>query len=257
MKKIGIILSAIFVVLVIAVIGLSLSVNSAIKAGVTTLGPKLTKTSVALQGVNISILSGSGEIKGLVIGNPKGYQTAHALSLGSVRVAIEPQSLLSDKVVVKEIVIDAPDITFETGLSGNNISQIKNNIEASTGPSQKVKEQAPAKEEGGGKKLQINDLRITNGKINLSIQGMQGKSVTVPLQEIHLTDIGKESEGASIPAVTEKIFVALNQGVLEAVAKSGQGIATGVETMKKTGEGVKEEAGGIVKGLKGMFEKKD
>ncbi len=256
MKKIGIILVAIVVLLVVVVLGLSLSLNSAIKAGVTTLGPKMTKTSVELQAVDISILSGTGEIKQLLIGNPEGYQTAYAMRLGSVQVAMDPMSVFSDRIVVKEIVIDSPEVTFEAEMKGNNISQIKKNIEAFAGP-QEAKGEAPSQKEGAGKKLQIDDIRVTNGKINLSGMGMQGKTITVPLQDIHLSDIGKDSGGASIPVVTEKIFLAVNQGVLKAVAQSGYDISKGVEEVKKKGEAVKEEAGGIVKGLKGIFEKKD
>lgn len=254
MKKTGIILSTVVIIIVLAVFAISLSLNKAVKAGVETFGPKITKTDILLAGVNISALSGSGEIKGLVVGNPEGFKTEHAIKLGRVQVALDTRSVFSDRVIVEKILIDSPEITYETGLTENNISRILKNIQMST-QTAPPKEEAKPKEAGPGKKMQINDLLISNGKINLSSKLMQGKAVTIPLQEIHLTDIGKESGGADVSQVVEKVFRSFNESVVAAVAQSTKELATGVESMEKAGEAVKKETSGLIKGLKDVFKK--
>jgi len=46
--------------------------------------------------------------------------------------------LLSDKLIIKTINLEAPEITFEGGLSGNNLSKILANLNDTTsGPANK------------------------------------------------------------------------------------------------------------------------
>ena len=56
--------------IVAALVLLSLSLNSIIKTGVETLGPQITGTPVTLEQANLSLLSGQGELEGLLVPNP-------------------------------------------------------------------------------------------------------------------------------------------------------------------------------------------
>ena len=116
------------VLLVIAVVAVKLYLDGAIKSGVEMVGSKLTRVEVKLEKVHLSLLSGSGAINGLVVGNPEGYKTTNAISVGSATLSLQPGSLLSDKIVIRKIEVIAPDITFEGGLSGNNLSKILANV---------------------------------------------------------------------------------------------------------------------------------
>lgn len=261
MKKVLTIGGALVVVLILAVVlYFSLFLNQTIKAGVETLGPKLTQTSISLAEVNISPFSGQGEIKGLVVGNPEGYKTESAIKLGLVRVEIDTGSLLSDRIIIKEVLIDGPEITYEMSLKGSNIAKILANIQSVADSAGGGKSGASdSKDTGGGKKLQINDLRITNGKIKLSAKILQGKAITLPLPDIHLKDIGKEKEGSSVGEVVEKVFAAVTKSTTKAVTGSGELLGKGVkaagETLNKAGAGIKEGAAKIFGGFKDAFKK--
>src|SRR5262245_10901060 len=131
MKKILLRTLIVLVVLVIvAVVVIGLTLDSAIKKGVETFGPQLTQVSIKLDSVKVSIFSGSGGVKGLVVGNPEGYKTAHAINVGSADLGLSPGSLLSDKIVIKRVHVESPEITFEGSLSGNNLSKILDNVNA-------------------------------------------------------------------------------------------------------------------------------
>ncbi len=113
MKKIIIgIVIAVVVLIIAAVVAVAFFLDTAVKRGVETVGPMLTKTEVKLDGVSLSLFSGGGKIKGLVIGNPPGYKTASAISVGSASLAVQPKSLFADKVVIKSINVQAPVVTF-------------------------------------------------------------------------------------------------------------------------------------------------
>lgn len=232
MKKLLIRAVILVVVLVVAaVIGVALFLGGAIKKGVETVGPKIAKVDVKLDGVSLSILSGSGSIKGLVLGNPEGYKTPQAINVGNASLVVSPGSLLSDKIIVKSVRVDDAVITFEGGLSGNNLSKILDNVNASTGGD--TAETGAAKDEKPGKKLQVDDFLITGAKVNVSLAGMAGKSVTVPLPVVHLTNLGQGEDGVTPAELTKRV---LNE-VIHAATK----VATS-DTVKDLTKGVTDAA---------------
>ena len=88
MKKILLRLCLALVVLVVLIcLGIHFFLDSAVKKGVETIGPKLTKVNVQLDGVHISLLSGSGKIT--VNGRP--FETPGEIS-GTIRTASGPSS---------------------------------------------------------------------------------------------------------------------------------------------------------------------
>src|SRR5580765_941829 len=114
MKKlvIRIILVAVVLILVaLAVVFFSL--NSIVTKGVETMGPKLTGVQVRLGSAKLSPLSGQGQLTGLFVGNPEGYKALSAIKVGDIKVEVQPSSVLSDTLVVDEVNIQAPEITFE------------------------------------------------------------------------------------------------------------------------------------------------
>src|SRR2546428_4088038 len=119
----------VLVVLVIAAVLAALYfLGTIVKKGVESAGPNITKTTVKLDGAKLSIFSGSGELKGFLVGNPEGFNSPSAVRVGSVGVDVQPGSVFSDKVVVRSVKVLAPEITFEGTLGGNNLSKLLANI---------------------------------------------------------------------------------------------------------------------------------
>ena len=206
-------------VIVAVVVVFYFSFNSIVKNGVEAVGPKVLGADVILQKANISLFSGKGQLKGLVIGNPEGFQSDSSFKLGEVRVAVDLLSLLSDKMVINEIVIDAPDITYETSAGKNNIEALLENINDFVGTSEGgAAESKKEVSQESGKKVQINDFIISNAKVNLSATLLQGKKLTLPLADIHLEDIGKDDKGATMSDALKEVFAELNENIAGAVA---------------------------------------
>lgn len=113
-------------VLVVAVIAIVTfvfsSLDGLIQEAVEKYGTEITKAEVQLTVVNIDISSGKGSLSGLKVGNPKGFETPSAFNLGEISIAIDTGSVTKDPVIIKEIVITSPDITYELGSGGSNIS---------------------------------------------------------------------------------------------------------------------------------------
>jgi len=219
MKKLLIRITLVVVVLgVIAVVAIGLSLNGAIKKGVETFGPQIAKVPVTLDGVSLSLFSGSGGIKGLVIGNPEGYKTPHAMSVGLASVAISPGSIMSDKIVVKSIRIEAPQVTFELGPGGNNLQRIQDNLAGAPAAPAETSKPAEAKvpaESKPAKKLQVDEVIITGGKVTLGAAMLGGKLIEAPLPEIRLSNLGQGPEGITGPELGKVILSQINQGAIK------------------------------------------
>ena len=213
MKKFLLILLTIIIVLAGGICGLYLNLESIVKASVAKYGSQLTGTEVALDGLRLSLRKGEAELKGLRIANPEGYQTPQILSLGSVYVRLDMRSLLKPVFVVEEIRIANPEIAYELkSVAHNNVSDllaaVNKNAAAAANPAAdhtdatRAGTAKPAVSSGGsaksasssgGKKVIINALNITGGKVSLGATfGGKGAAASVPLPAVTLKDIGRE-----------------------------------------------------------------
>jgi hypothetical protein len=260
MKKILIRLLVVLVLLLlVGAVAVHLFLDSAIKRGVETVGPKLTKVSVKLSSVNLMLLSGSGKVNGLVIGNPEGFKSPSAISVGSTSVELLPQSLLTDKVVIRSINVQAPEVTFETGLNvkENNLNKILANLDETTGGSEK--EPTAPKEPGTApaKKLQVDDFLITGAKVHVTVTAFGNRSATLPIPDIHLKNLGQGPEGIT-PAELTKV------ALQELEKEAAKAALTAIDDLSKGAVYMSKEFGGpatntidkATKGIGDLFKKK-
>jgi uncharacterized protein involved in outer membrane biogenesis len=262
MKKIIVrILIALVVVLVLAVLAVGLLLDKAIKSGVETFGSKLTKVDVTLQSVSLSIFSGSGTIKGLLVGNPPGFKSPSAIKVGTASLSLEPRSLLSDKIVVKSINVQGPEITFETDLRSNNLKKILANVQETTGggAQQPAKPQEPAqpKEAKPAKKLEVDDFVISGGKVHVNVTALQGQSATITLPDIHLQALGTGPDGITPDELAKRVMEAIEKVATQAaagtVADMGKGAIYFTKDPNKAGSNALDS---VTKGLGNLLKKK-
>src|SRR4029453_11713619 len=116
-----------------------------------------------------------------------GYKSETSFKVHEVRVALQPKSVFSDTLVIDEINVQSPEVTFEGNLTGNNLSKILENIQASSGSDTNAPSSTKAE-----KRYRVGSFVINGGKINLSTALLGGKSSTVALPDIDLKDIGKD-----------------------------------------------------------------
>lgn len=252
-KILSIVAIAIVAVIAGAIIYISLSYSSLVKAGVEEYGPRYTQTTVELGGVSASLFGGEITIDDFLIGNPEGHKTSHAFKVASVNVDADMSSLTGDTIRITEVVIEAPDIIYELGDGGSNLETIQNNVSKAAGG-----DQAKAADSGGGEgpKVVIDNLYIRNVKVALSAGMLGGETVPVPVPDIHLKDIGKDSKeggGASIADAAKLVMDELTGSIAKAAS------SINLDDVKKQFEGVTKGADDATKGvtdeIKGLFGK--
>ncbi|PIR15161.1 MAG: hypothetical protein COV48_15905, partial [Elusimicrobia bacterium CG11_big_fil_rev_8_21_14_0_20_64_6] len=179
--------------------------------------------------------SGRAAIRNLEIGNPPGFKGAKALGVGSVEVKIQLSSLASDMIVVERVVVRDPEIVYEMGSGGSNLSRLQRNAQGATGSS----ESAPARSEGPAKSLLIKDLLVTGGEVGLSASALGGKAMRIPLPGVHLTNIG--GKGRSPAAAVAEVFDAISSSAGKAVSGLGS------QALNSAASSVMGTLGGLMK----------
>jgi hypothetical protein len=249
LKKLFIIGGVAVAVVVIGVLVLLGKINPIVKNGVEKAGPAILKASVTLDAAKISFFSGSGELQGFTVGNPESYKTTHAFSMDRLKIDLDVKSVTSDKIHIKNIIIDSPSIIFEGSFGKSNLSQLQANAAEFTGSGDGAGKREGS--DGGGKKLLIDHVVIDNGSISVSMELLQGQKLTVPLPRLELKDIGKDKD-ANISEALGEILAAVNKAVIPAVQSGVSDIGGGVG---KTGGALQEKTKQGMDKIKGLFGK--
>jgi hypothetical protein len=238
------------VLIVVAVIVAGFSLGTIVKTGMETTGPKITQVSIKVDAVNLSLLTGSAWVKGLVVGNPEGYKTPQAISFGSAAVGVNPFSVLSDKIVVRSVRVEAAEITFEGGLGGNNLSKIMDNVKAIAKSGRLASTNTTAKAGNEpGRKIEVDDFLITGAIVHVHLTGGSGQETTLPLPDIHLTNLGKGNAGITAADLTRRVLGAITTATIKVVGSATTDIGKG--SGKAVGEGMNK----ITSGVGGLFKK--
>lgn len=218
------------------------SLDSQVASAIRTYGPEITGVPVSLSSVKIELADGSAALRGLVVGNPPGFKTDHALSLGEISMKLDIGSLTKDVIMIKEISIIKPDVTYEFAPGGSNLDVLQHNINRYVaehlGGTRESKDAEP------GKKLVIEHVYVTNGTANVSAAILSGKAMSVPLPDLHLKDIGKKSNGATAGETVKQILGTMTQSVTTSVSSLHLG---------DVGDTIKKGAEAATDTLKGLF----
>lgn len=260
MKKKLLIIVAIFIV-----IGLSFkiffpSVSDIIRKVVNKYGSEVTGTDVSISSVDFSLKNGNVTINGFAIGNAKGYSEDNLFKLGKISATVDLKSITKDVIIVKDITILEPDVTYELKGIKSNVNRVKENINSymasKKSDTKEVVKETEVKSDKPAKKVIIENVLIKGGKVNLA-SDMVGK-LTLPMPAIKLKDIGKSTGGATPAMALSKVFNSILNGATSVVKEAGVGVGAIANGAKDAVSGAAGEVGGAVKeiggSLKGLFD---
>lgn len=218
-----------------------------VKTAVQGLGPKLAGVPITVAHVKTSLVRGYAEISDLTIGNPPGFKTPRAIHIGQLVVDIKMTSLLSSPRIIERVWVDAPEVTYEKGQGSSNLGKIMDALggDATNTPAQPETKAPVPKEET---KLVISDLRVEGARMRIGT-GLGGTTILVPLPPVHLTDLGKDSGGASLKDMLRSIGLAVAGASGNVAGQAQQAIGSAAKNLEK---GV----GKAVESVSGLFKKK-
>jgi hypothetical protein len=240
MKKILIGIAALLIVGAIALYLLVGNLDKILKGAIEGAGSELLGVPVTVESVELDLKSGMGQISGITIANPVGYQAANAFRMDMIRLGLDLSSLRKQPIVIRELNIQSPTVDLEVNeQGGSNMQTLLDNIKQNSAKTdEKAAEEQPSQEETGTKepvKLSFTKLAIIGVTVNGVVPGQEPTQVVLP-------DIVKENVGG-----TEGLTPAQVGGVIigDIAAQSLQAVVE-----KKLSEKMEEAAQGLFNDLK-------
>jgi hypothetical protein len=208
-------------------------------------GTEMLGEPVTVDGVSLSLTSGSGEITGLRIANPDGYTDPYAFSMDRILLDIDLKSVAGSPKRLNEFVLQSPKVFLEV-LEDDRVylEELAAHLQAKINempPPEPTAEEPATEEEAAATLLAIDHLRITGVQLTVRHRKLDGGVRELTLPDIDLHNVGG-TEGVTGPEVSLV--------VVEAITREG---------LKQALRGeVEREAGRLIdKGLNSLFRKND
>lgn len=235
------IMGVLFVILGLLAVVTVIARDVIIRNAVVKIGTAVTGTKVELDSFSSSF-GGTVEIGGFRVANPKGYRELYAFQVNKVRVSLSLPSILSSKIVVKEVFISGTDVNYELKIDGSsNLTDIKKNIDAfASSPKQaeKPKETKPEEKPTKKKQMVVKLVTIEDSRLSIS-SSLLNTRVPLPIPPLTLTDLG---EGKSFGETIDEFAGKVLEAILNAVSKAG---------VKNVGNTLSEAGKNLGESLKG------
>jgi hypothetical protein len=264
---------------VVATVLLLANLSRFVKTGVETGGSLILGVPTTLEDASVSLLGGTVGLDGLSLGSPEGFDAAEMLALGHAHTTVQISSLRRDEIVVREVVIDGPEITLEFADGKTNWGVLLEHL----------KREPTEEEKRAAKKLRVDRIAFSNGKIKVAGIPLAG-AAGIPLPDLEITGLrtadGKaatvrnvladviaslygsvlgavkgvvpaeelEKLGAELASLAGEAGAAAEQAVMEAADKVEEALGEAGGSLEETGAAVGEAAKGAADKAKGAIE---
>ena len=258
---------------VLLVATLPLWLGPVVKPAANIAVPQITQTKFNLGHLYLNPYTGRFEVGEMELGNPEGYDEPVAVALSNLVVDVAMNTVHAKYIHVEEVTVDGFFASYVKGGENgvDNFKQIQYNVaggkeayelkqaeaeakkaqdkaaeeaeaeaekaklEKMTAEERKEYERLKAAEEAAAeaaaRKLVIDKLVINNIRLKYGL-------VTIPVPSLTLTDIGKESDGASLGDIVDQIW--------QAILKSALAVGDGAKALANaTAEGAKAAASAV------------
>jgi hypothetical protein len=211
----GKVAAKVLLVLAAVVMIAALSFDLIVEKAIETFGPVLTGTSVELEDVELSVFDGEGAVRGLVIGNPAGFETKYAFRVRDASVHLVPRSVFQEKIVIRSIRIKSSDVNFEAKDATSNLEQIVVHIEKRLGAGGESEDgaEAPSADDAQAlwtqlteQKIQLDHFVMSDAQIHASGGAIGKMKPDMPPLDIELQGLGEGENAASVADVTAKVL---------------------------------------------------
>ena len=214
--------AAIIAMLVVVALGVGVfvllrSLDAIVEAAIEKYGSEITGTAVRVSSVEIMLTDGRGTIRGLTIANPPGFSSGSAFSLGEITIDIDPNSVTESPVVIDEVTVRAPQVTYELDAKlGSNIQTVLGNIERYAGSGGSSDGGATGSAEDAELRLAIKRFTFEKGTVEADASAVGGEALKVELPPLRMQNLGG-SRGAPPGDIGSEVLEAYTRTVVKTV----------------------------------------
>ena len=205
---------------------------------------------MTLDSATLSLQDGRGELHGLTIANPPGYDSAYAFRMEQVALQVDPLSLSGDVIVIKEILIDGAVLLAEQKATSTNLKELLDTMGGSSA------EPATPAESAGDVRLMVEQFSFINNRATLLTSQWGDKSLDIP--DIRMSNIGDTETGLTPQQLANRMTTTLIKQAEQAVADYLEQLAKDAaqaELERQMDKNLSEDDKQKVNALKSMFNK--
>lgn len=265
MKKLLIVL---VVAVLVSFLAVRFGLDPMVRTGVEKGGGAAFGTRSSLADASVSLLGGAIQLKNFEVGNPPGFQSSYALSVGSLEVKTNLASFLGDVVEVERIIVDAPQITLDFTPTSSNLMDLLENLRSHGGGEAGGTAETPPAEASKDKKFRVDLVQVNGARVTVAQSVLTGAATSFTLPDLelkNLTNAGTPATAAdsavgaddalSLAGVLERIL----GGIVESITKNQSGISPDLLKQLQAGvdlEGLESRLEEETKALEKDLEKK-
>lgn len=213
------------------------NLDAIVKAAIEKYGSEATQTAVRVKSVKLDLtgdMIGSGAIMGLTVGNPKGFASKQAISLGEVSSKIDLKSLTESPYIIEDITVRAPKVFVEINADKQtNLVEIKKNLTQGA----KAAKAEPKPMEKQPPRLILRRVLFADGTIDANVVPLN-KQYQLKLPTLNLRNLGGQN-GATPQELAKEILDRIIDAARAEIKKKG--IDAEIEKLKAKAEQKIEE----------------
>jgi len=199
-------------VIVALVLALPLWIGPVVKSAANAVVPSKTGTGFNLGEFSLNQYVGRLTVGDMQLENPAGCSQRMAATLGNLHVDVDMGTVLSDTIVVEDVVLKDVFVSYVSDDKGeNNFAVIQRNATGGSKAEGEGEGEGEGEVEGEGETSQTSKKVIID---HLLVEGVlvQIGPISLPLPKIELNGIGRKSDGVTLQEAWNQIY--------ESVAKS-------------------------------------
>lgn len=162
------------------------------------------EVDVSIASAELRVRDGSVRFNDIVISNPPGYTSSHAMRFGTVFVEADIASFRTDTPVIRMIEVRETDIILEAKVRTSNLQDIMNS--SMRFAEEDPPEDAPDEVE---KQYRIDRLVIAGSTVRVALPLAGGRTADVQLPDIEMEDLGGEDETVTPAEAVQEIVAVL------------------------------------------------
>ena len=234
-RKLVRVIAVLLVLAIVLLVVIALSLDRLLKAGIEKGGTAVLGVPTTVERASVSIPEGTLQLDQFVLGSPEGFEAPEMFRLGHMHVTLDLLSLRGNEIVVKDVIIDGPEVTLEFAGGKTNWGVLSERLKGE-----------PSKEEKEMKDIRVDRVVFRNAKIKLKGVPL-AETRGIPLPNVEVTDLRTaDGEGLKARDAIAQVVASLREkmaGALEDTLPAEQ-----LSSLKRQIASGVEAAGGLIGG---------
>ena len=214
MKILGIGLTVLAVIIGVFFFFVANNAGALVEAAIEEAGPAQLGVSIEIDEIDLSFTEGVAEVRGVVVGNPPGFEGPYSVRVDRTLVALSPEDISGEVIRIKRIAVDGADVAVvANGLDTNlqviadrAVSDDENPVSGSS-----VVETPEVR-------VIVEQLDFTNASASLTSDLLAATSISIP--DVHLTNVGSGEGGATMGEVAKQLLAPIVSAISRELIRS-------------------------------------